>query len=178
MLSTVRDRTVLKCHSQILVNGRNMSRGCSSGLCEGLSQSMMGARRRDRPGAVPIKEEQFWLLRRRMLHKDHSTSRSRLWSACTDSLWPRHSSTPLRTELCGVHTRGGDGVGDAVVSLLHFLGLLLGVNKAILGLTVLAWGNSKGDLSTNKTPDSQINGKLASTVTYGSTRKQASQTLV
>lgn len=42
-----------------------------------------------------------------------------------------------------------DTFADAVVSLLHFFGLLLGVNKAILGLTVLAWGNSIGDLSTN-----------------------------
>ena len=42
-----------------------------------------------------------------------------------------------------------DTFADAVVGLLQFFGLLLGVPKAILGLTVLAWGNSIGDLSTN-----------------------------
>ena len=35
------------------------------------------------------------------------------------------------------------------MSLLEYLGTLSGIPKEVLGLTVLAWGNSVGDLSTN-----------------------------
>ena len=42
-----------------------------------------------------------------------------------------------------------DVVANELVGLLGFLGGLAGVDHAVLGLTVLAWGNSVGDLSTN-----------------------------
>jgi sodium/potassium/calcium exchanger 6 len=40
-------------------------------------------------------------------------------------------------------------VAQELVAMLQFFGRLSGVSSAVLGLTVLAWGNSIGDLSTN-----------------------------
>ena len=40
-------------------------------------------------------------------------------------------------------------VASEVVALLDLLGTVSGVDHTVLGLTVLAWGNSLGDLSTN-----------------------------
>lgn len=42
-----------------------------------------------------------------------------------------------------------DVFADELVGVLEFFGSLLGVPEPVLGLTVLAWGNSVGDLSTN-----------------------------
>jgi sodium/potassium/calcium exchanger 6 len=44
-----------------------------------------------------------------------------------------------------------DFVADHLVSLLDFMGIVLHIPGTIMGLTILAWGNSMGDLSANMT---------------------------
>ena len=44
-----------------------------------------------------------------------------------------------------------DWIADHLVALLEFLGIVCRIPGPILGLTILAWGNSMGDLSANMT---------------------------
>jgi len=44
-----------------------------------------------------------------------------------------------------------DAIADQLVKLLTFLGVICRIPGAIMGLSVLAWGNSMGDLSANMT---------------------------
>ena len=44
-----------------------------------------------------------------------------------------------------------DYIADCLVGLLDFMGIVLHIPGAIMGLTILAWGNSMADLSANVT---------------------------
>lgn len=44
-----------------------------------------------------------------------------------------------------------DYIADSLVYLLDFIGIVLHIPGSIMGLTILAWGNSVGDLSANMT---------------------------
>jgi sodium/potassium/calcium exchanger 6 len=44
-----------------------------------------------------------------------------------------------------------DTIADNLVNLLEFVGTLMNIPSPIVGLTILAWGNSMGDLSANMT---------------------------
>lgn len=44
-----------------------------------------------------------------------------------------------------------DWIADRLVALLNFIGIVLHIPGSIMGLTILAWGNSVGDLSANIT---------------------------
>lgn len=44
-----------------------------------------------------------------------------------------------------------DFIADKLVTLLDFLGIICRIPAPIMGLTILAWGNSMGDLSANLT---------------------------
>eukprot|EP00561_Arcocellulus_cornucervis_P004255 CAMPEP_0185822556 /NCGR_PEP_ID=MMETSP1322-20130828/26937_1 /TAXON_ID=265543 /ORGANISM="Minutocellus polymorphus, Strain RCC2270" /LENGTH=80 /DNA_ID=CAMNT_0028520035 /DNA_START=93 /DNA_END=331 /DNA_ORIENTATION=+ len=44
-----------------------------------------------------------------------------------------------------------DAIADRLVGLLNFLGVVCHIPGPIMGLTILAWGNSMADLAANVT---------------------------
>ncbi|XP_058066257.1 putative sodium/calcium exchanger 7 [Anopheles bellator] len=58
-------------------------------------------------------------------------------------------------------------VAQEVVSLLETLGIVLQLSKSVLGLSLLAWGNSVGDLFSNVTLARQGYGKMAFAACFG-----------
>ena len=60
-------------------------------------------------------------------------------------------ATPLALYGFGVAATWIDTIANALVSLLDFIGIVLRIPGPIVGLTILAWGNSMSDLSANMT---------------------------
>lgn len=60
-----------------------------------------------------------------------------------------------------------DLIAAQLISCLSLLGEIINIPKSFLGLTVLAWGNSVGDLSTNTTLAAQGKGIMALSACYG-----------
>lgn len=59
-----------------------------------------------------------------------------------------------------------DIIAGELVDLLHCVGQVLGIPGAIMGLTILAWGNSIGDFFTNKSVAKAGKGNMALTACY------------
>ncbi|DBA93227.1 TPA: hypothetical protein ACH3X2_003522 [Trebouxia sp. C0005] len=59
-----------------------------------------------------------------------------------------------------------DTIASEVVGLLGYFGVLSGVDSSILGVTVLAWGNSIGDMATNTAMAKKGLGNMAITACY------------
>lgn len=97
-----------------------------------------------------------------MLLKDSRDSAPN-WNMCTDF--------PIGSALAAA---GGfvvaamwiDTIASEVVGLLEYFGVLSGVDSSILGVTVLAWGNSIGDMATNTAMAKKGLGNMAMTACY------------
>lgn len=59
-----------------------------------------------------------------------------------------------------------DTIASEVVALLEYFGVLSGVDSSILGVTVLAWGNSIGDMAINTAMAKKGLGNMAITACY------------
>lgn len=59
-----------------------------------------------------------------------------------------------------------DTIASEVVALLEYFGVLSGTDSSILGVTVLAWGNSIGDMATNTAMAKKGLGNMAITACY------------
>ena len=58
-------------------------------------------------------------------------------------------------------------VAQEVVSVLETVGIVLKLSKSVLGLSLLAWGNSVGDLFSNVALARQGYGKMAFAACFG-----------
>lgn len=58
-------------------------------------------------------------------------------------------------------------IANEIVDVMQCIGLGLGVSSSILGVTVLAWGNSIGDLISNISLVKSGNGRMASSECFG-----------
>eukprot|EP00804_Cyclotella_cryptica_P003030 CCRYP_006035-RA/>CCRYP_006035-RA protein AED:0.08 eAED:0.10 QI:0/0.8/0.66/1/0.8/0.66/6/287/819 len=67
------------------------------------------------------------------------------------SLSSRASEVPIALYGFVVAATWIDSLADKLVDVLDFLGIVLRIPNSIMGLTVLAWGNSMADLSANVT---------------------------
>jgi sodium/potassium/calcium exchanger 6 len=62
-----------------------------------------------------------------------------------------HLATPIALYGFAIAATWIDTIADNLVNLLDFVGIILKIPAPIVGLTILAWGNSMGDLSANMT---------------------------
>lgn len=68
-----------------------------------------------------------------------------------DSFFPQFVATPIALYGFVIAATWVDFVADHLVGVLNFVGIILKIPGTIMGLTILAWGNSMADLSANIT---------------------------
>jgi sodium/potassium/calcium exchanger 6 len=71
-----------------------------------------------------------------------------------------HLATPIALYGFAIAATWIDTIADNLVNLLDFVGIILKIPAPIVGLTILAWGNSMGDLSANMTMTACFAGPL------------------
>lgn len=64
---------------------------------------------------------------------------------------PLHYSLPIALYGFLIAATWIDVISDQLVNVLEFIGVILRIPQDIMGMTVLAWGNSVGDYTTNGT---------------------------
>ena len=77
-----------------------------------------------------------------------------------------HISTPIALYGFVVAATWIDTIADALVSVLNFIGVILRIPAPVIGLTILAWGNSMADLSANATMARKGLGNMAMTACF------------
>mmetsp|Transcript_22678 Transcript_22678/g.21800 ORF Transcript_22678/g.21800 Transcript_22678/m.21800 type:complete len:490 (-) Transcript_22678:90-1559(-) len=68
-----------------------------------------------------------------------------------DGAMPMMLSAPIALYGFVIAATWVDTIADQLVDVLNFLGIISHIPNSVMGLTILAWGNSMGDLSANVT---------------------------
>jgi solute carrier family 24 (sodium/potassium/calcium exchanger), member 6 len=75
-------------------------------------------------------------------------------------------STPIALYGFAIAATWIDSIANSLVAVLNFVGIILKIPAPVVGLTILAWGNSMGDLSANVTMARKGLGNMAMTACF------------